>query len=226
VAGPGVVTAIVAHLRRPGRFDVLVDGRSAGTVTVEVLERLGLRQGASFASVRGDFQAEVALLVTADRAVGMLAVRGRSCAEMRRQLLSKGEPAAHVDIVVERLERAGYLNDADFARQCARSMAARRGFSRRRVAQELSKRGIARHIADEAVVAVYSEDGMDEAEALERVASRKLRALAGLDARQRRARLYGFLARRGYSSDDVRAVVRRLCGGAPDAGPAGISEIA
>jgi regulatory protein len=207
----GCVTAITARAGRPGRFDVIVDGRSVGAVSVDVIERLGLRPGGAFAPVRAAFQAEVALLATSDRAVGMLAARGRSRVELRRQLLRKGEPASHVDIVLERLEFAGYLNDLDFARQFARSMAARRGFSRRRIAQELGRRGVARDTAAEAIGAVYSEDGMDEADALKRVAARKLRSLAGLDIRQRRSRLYGFLARRGYSSDDVRAVVRRLC---------------
>ena len=51
---------------------------------------------------------------------------------------------------------------------------------------------------------------MDADAILERVATRKLRSLERLDEPTRRRRLYEFLARRGYDSDDIRRVMDRL----------------
>ena len=41
------------------------------------------------------------------------------------------------------------------------------------------------------------------------VAAKKARSLAGLDPQTRRRRLYAFLARRGFSVDDINRVVSR-----------------
>ena len=222
--GPGRVTAIVARANRPGRFDVLVDGRAVGLASVDVLGRLGLREGVSFEPVREQFASEVGLLAVCDRAASMLAFRARSCVELRRQLLHKGEDPAQVDVAIERLRLSGYLDDADFARQFTRSRAARAGLSRGRVRQELARRGVAREIAERAVDEVFAEEGLDEGQALERVARKKLTTLSGLDARARRTRLYAFLARRGYSRDAVRVAVDALCTGAADQGSPLLTE--
>ncbi|OYV72055.1 MAG: hypothetical protein B7Z72_05620 [Gemmatimonadetes bacterium 21-71-4] len=169
-----VITAITAHVKKPGRFEVFVDGQPEGAVSV------------------------------------LLAARARSRAELRRQLLLKGEAAGSVDAALDLLERAGYLDDADYARQFARSKALGRGMSRRRVQQELAKRGIARELADAALADVFADEGVGEGEAVARLARRKLRSLVRLDAPTRRRRLYAFLARRGFEHDDISRVLRDL----------------
>ncbi|HEY5219395.1 MAG TPA: regulatory protein RecX [Gemmatimonadaceae bacterium] len=205
-----LITAIAPHPRRAGRVDVLVDGKAAGAVSVDALDRLCLEVGVAFEPVRAAFEREVALLATWDRAAGLLAVRARSRAELRGLLVQKGEPAGQVDPVLDRLEQAGYLDDADFAQQFARSKVVRGGMSRRRVQQELARRGVSRELADAAIAAVFADEGVDEAGAVERAAKKRLRTLAKLEPAVRRRRLYGFLIRRGYDSDDVQRVLRAL----------------
>ena len=205
-----VITALTPDPRRAGRVDVSVDGTFAATVLAEVVDHLRLHVGGAFGPVQGAVEAEAALLATWDRATGLLAARARSRAELRRLLLRRGEAAALVDRVIERLERAGYLDDADFARQFARTRALGRGMSRRRVQQELARRGVAREVADAAIADVFSDEGADEYVAVERLARKKLPGLARLDAPTRRRRLYAFLARRGFGADDIQRVLRAL----------------
>jgi regulatory protein len=125
-------------------------------------------------------------------------------------LLLKGELEADVDAAIERLTAAGLLDDAGYARSFVRAKVSSQGFSRRRLQQELAKRGVARDVADAAIVEVLHDDAIDEAANIERVARKKLRALQGLDGDTQRRRLFAFLARRGYGVDDVRTVVERL----------------
>jgi regulatory protein len=180
---------------------------------MDAADRLGLAVGVEFEPLRASVAAEVVALATWDSANRLLATRARSRSELRRQLLRKGRPEPLVDRVLDRLERAGYLDDADFARQFARSKSLGRGMSRRRVQQELAKRGVARAVAEAAIIEVFAEEGVDEYVAVERLARKKLPSLAALDPLQRRRRLYAFLARRGFESDDIQAVL-----GALDAG--------
>jgi regulatory protein len=137
----------------------------------------------------------------------MLEARSRSVVELRRMLLRKGEPASDVDAAIERLCGTGLLDDTNYARQLARSKALGAGQSRRRIAQELAKKGVARAIADAAIADVFAEESVDEAATIERVARKKMKTLSKLDAATQKRRLYAFLARRGYDSDAIGKVV-------------------
>ena len=125
-------------------------------------------------------------------------------------LLRKGEPENDVDAAIERLRGAGFLDDANYARQLARSKALNAGQSRRRIGQELAKRGVARTVADAAIDDVFDEEDVDEAAAIERVARKKMKTLSNLDASVQKRRLYGFLARRGYDSDAIGIALRGM----------------
>ena len=197
--------------RRGGRFDVDIDGLPTATLSIEAIERFGLAVGAVVdARAAAAIEREVGILQTYDRALNMLAARGRASAELRRLLIRKGEPADRVDVAIERLVSVGFLDDAAFARQFARSKGVSGGLSRRRLQQELGRRGVDREIGSEAIETVFGEERVDEAAAIEKVARKKLRSLANLDAPTRRRRLYSFLARRGYDSDDIGRVLRQL----------------
>jgi regulatory protein len=145
---------------------------------------------------------------TYERALDMLEARARAVTELRRLLIKKGEPPDDVDAAIERLRASGLLDDANFARQLARSKALGGGHSRRRIQQELAKRGVARDVSDEAIARVFDEESIDEHASIERLARKKLRTLTGVDAAARKRRLYGFLARRGYDADDIAHVLR------------------
>lgn len=147
---------------------------------------------------------------TYSRSLDMLARAPRSARDLRRRLLLKGEPESDVDAAVERLVAAGLLDDAAYARAFVRSKISSQGFSRRRLQQELAKRGVARDISDAAIAEVMYDDDVDEVANIERVARKKLRMLRGLDDETQRRRLHAFLARRGYDVDGVRAVVAKL----------------
>jgi regulatory protein len=145
---------------------------------------------------------------TYERALDMLEARARAVTELRRLLIKKGEPPEDVDAAIERLRTTGLLDDANFARQLTRSKALGGGHSRRRIQQELAKRGVARDVSDEAIEEVFEEESIDEPTAIERVARKKMRLLGGLDPATQKRRLFGFLARRGYNSDAIARVLR------------------
>jgi regulatory protein len=145
---------------------------------------------------------------TYERALDMLEARARGVTELRHLLIKKGEPPDDVDAAIERLRAAGVLDDANFARQLTRSKALGGGHSRRRIQQELAKRGVARDVSDAAIEEVFEEEGVDESASIERVARKKLRTLTGLDVTTQKRRLFAYLARRGYNSDAIARVVR------------------
>src|SRR5215475_12676329 len=84
---------------------------------------------------------------TYERALDMLEARARGVEELKRLLLRKGEPPADVDAALDRLTRAGLVDDASYARQLTRSKAVGAGMSRHRIQLELTRRGVARDVS-------------------------------------------------------------------------------
>src|SRR5688500_12064351 len=184
-----VVTAITPSVRPEGRFAVEVDGARVAVVGLETIERLGLRTGAFFDPVRAEVERDAAVLHVYDRALNMLAARGRASRELRRLLVRKGERADIVDLAIERLLRVGLLNDEIYARSVARAKAVGQGHSKRRVQQELFRRGVDREVADDAIEETFAEEAVDEDALVEQAARKKLRSLAALDPAVRDRRL-------------------------------------
>lgn len=207
-----LITEITESPRRPGRYVISVAGRAGPTVSVETIDRWKLAVGQPWQPVAAAVEREGAALATYDRALNMLAARARSRRELERLLIRKGEPRELAREAIARLEQAGYLDDAEYARQFARAKALGAGLARRRLAAELGRRGVERAVVDRAVDEVFLEERVDEREGVERVARKRLASLAGLDPVTRRRRLYAFLARRGYGPDLIRVVIEGIEG--------------
>jgi len=201
------ITAIVPTSAQATRFSIAVDGTPAAVVGIETIERLSLAVGVEYDDIRLAVEHDAAKLSTYDRAVGLLAASPRSARDLKRRLVLKGEPPELAEMAIQKLNELGLLNDADYARQLTRSKMSGPGHSRRRMQQELFKRGVARDVADEAIADVVSDESIDTGAIIERIARRKAQSLARLDPAARKRRLYDFLARRGYDHEDIRRAV-------------------
>lgn len=214
-----VISGIVSSGRKEGRFVLQVDGSAGATVSLDIIERLHLRVGTVVdEALARRLEEESGALAAYDRALNLLAFQSRSSRDLKRRLVQKGELEVNAEAAVARLVAAGLLDDAQYARQVARSKVAGQGASRRRLQQELFKRGVDREVADAAIGDVMSEEGVDEGEVVERFARKKLRSLDGLDSATRRRRLYAFLARRGYDGEAIRRAMSRVLDEAERAG--------
>jgi regulatory protein len=199
-----VISGIVARVRQPGRFDVIVDREPHAVLSLDAITALGLSVGKSIVGLEERIAHAAAELHVYDRALHVIAARARSAAELRRALIRKGEAPEMVDRAIARLREQGFLDDAAFAQSFTRFKVLGAGQSRRRVQAELGRKGVARDVTDAAIDTVFAEEGVDQRAIVERVARKKLRTLAKLEPLVRRRRLYGFLARRGYDGDDIR----------------------
>jgi regulatory protein len=198
---------------------VTVDGANAGVLTLDLVAELGLHEGAPL-----DWGARHALALAArrtallDKALDLLAVRARSASELRQRLRRRDADATDITWVIDRLGAQGYLDDAQFARQYARTRIVGGGVSRRRLQDELHRRGVERETASEAIDDTLADVRLDEHSAARDAARKRLRSMGDVDPAVARRRLYGFLARRGYEPDVVSRVLREVLDGRDDEG--------
>jgi regulatory protein len=204
------------------------------TLHIAVVARAGLRVGLVLdAAALADLVAANTFQASYNRALDFLAVRPRSEWEVRDRLRRKEVPSADIDLVVERLHRAGYLDDAAFARFWIEERARSNPRGPRLLQQELQRKGVsspviaqelaafeARRAEESAALNEENPPMIDEEESADPqyvealgVARRKHRTYASLDEATYRRRMTAFLLRRGYSYSLVSRVLKALRAG-------------
>jgi regulatory protein len=187
---------------RRGRTGVCVDGEFWAELDSGVAIESGLREGAAFSWEelgRVRVAGERPLAMT--RALNLLGYRARSEGELRERLGRYGYAPETVEAVIGRLGELAYLDDEEFARQRAQEKA--RKYGPRRVSADLMKSGVGRDLASRAVAEEF--EGRSELEDARSAAARRYNG-GGSEAEARR--VYGFLARRGYSAGVCAEVAR------------------
>jgi len=209
-ARTGPVTGLKIQAGDPNRVSVFVNGRFSFGMPLDAASDLGIRKGTELDEdlLARALGADVRFRAR-QRAMGFLAHRPRTEAEVRRRLRSADFEDEVVEDTVARMVELGYLDDEAFALAYARSRAAARGYGSVRILAELRRKGIPEGAAREAVQALEAErDPLDDATAAGRRAWKRIGAEP--DARKRRNRMYGHLARRGYDPETISRVIEAL----------------
>ena len=199
-----IVTAIERIPKRRGRVQVYLDGIAALDLPAAVVRSEGLAPGRSL-----DPRDVDAMLAKERRrqamatAAAMLARRPHSEREIRRRLAQRNTDPLVIDETLARLRELRLIDDAEFARLWAESRDRTSPRGRRLIVQELRTAGV------ESAIAVEAAADVDDEDAAYRLASARTRSLAALEYDAFRARLGGFLQRRGFGWDVARKTVDR-----------------
>lgn len=94
----------------------------------------------------------------ADAALGYLARRARTVAQVKAYLARKGSSPAKTRSLIVKFEKLGYLDDREYAQRWARDRLARKPMGRERLTAELQAQGVDDWIVAETVEAVYQEN--------------------------------------------------------------------
>lgn len=206
-----VVTSIAEHPKRRGRFVIASGATEIATVTAEGIAELQIHVGRALdARTLDALRVHDRRTAVLDRALRLLSSRGRATSELSRALLRSKDRLLADDVrwVVRRLTEQGYLDDARFAEQFVRDRAATRGWGKGRLRQELRRRGVAPSHIEPALSQADDDAALDDSRSALAVARKWRRTHSARDPDRDRQRLYGFLARRGFSPDVIRDAMR------------------
>ena len=137
-------------------------------------------------------------------AIGALAKRSLTEAELRKRLGRRAARPASVEEVIGRLSRSGYLDDTRLAESYARFRRDYEGFGPSRVLRDLQRRGVESGTAHQAVAETFDESGEDEL--IRAHLKRKLGEsweTRPFDSPKRLHSLFRSLIRAGFSSDKI-----------------------
>src|SRR5450759_768570 len=198
------ITAIEPQQKNPQRVSVYLDGEFAFGLTRITAGWLKVGQELSEEKIVA-LQAEDTNETTYQKALHFLSYRPRSSAEVRQNLTKRGTPEAVVEETITHLQRAGLVNDQEFARAWVENRNNFRPRSKSALLMELRRKGL----SDEVVLPVLDVQVDEEALAFE-AARKYARRLAGLEWYEFRQKLSGFLGRRGFSYSTLSPVVSKV----------------
>ena len=208
-----VVTGLAPDPRQPGHRLVEVDRGRFASLPAEQLAPLGLTLGTVLEPAMLARLQELADEAGAHRAaLRKLATRAHARGDLRRRLLQKQHPPRAVDAALERLVHRGLLDDARFAAEYAATRAGR-GRGPARLIGDLLRQGVDRAVAEAAVAAALSAEGIDPERQASEVVAKRARQLAHVPLAARKRRLMAFLVRRGYAGASARQLVEQACRG-------------
>lgn len=192
------ITAIKQQERLKSRYSIFVDGKYAFSLSADALldeklyngQELDEQQLKTYKKLSQD-----------DKAYGLalayLARRMRSRWEVTDYFRRKQYDEALAQLLMERLEKLGLIDDLKFAEAWVRNRRLLKPVSKRRLVQELRQKRIADDIAEQ----VLAEDETDERDVLRDLIERKRRQTKYQDD----LKLMQYLARQGFSYDDIKA---------------------
>lgn len=135
----------------------------------------------------------------------LLAARPRTTDELRQALRRKGFDEEICERLLGKLDDAGLVDDAEFARLWVRARHGQQGLARSALVAELKRKGVDAAVAAEAAGDIDRDAEEDRARQLVR---KKLRSLGDVDEQTATRRLLGVLARKGYPQGMSYAIVR------------------
>ncbi|HEX5521549.1 MAG TPA: RecX family transcriptional regulator [Longimicrobiaceae bacterium] len=204
------ITAIESQKHHPERVNIHVDGAYRFALAAELVFAESLHVGDEISEARiEELETRDRVWKAREAALNLLSYRPRTAAELRRRLREKKYEDDVVELTVEELVTRGLVDDADFAELFVRDRVRFRPRGQRRLVQELRTKGVDVETAQAAVEEVMEREGTSELE-LAREAASKWSPRAGEEPLRARRRLFGFLARRGFSGETARQIMEEV----------------
>jgi regulatory protein len=137
----------------------------------------------------------------------LLKFRLRSENELKSRLQQKGFSPELSQNTVNFLKEKEFIDDRVFAKGWVASRL-KRPFGLRKIKQELAQKGLAKEIICDALAA--AKENYSESQVASQLAKQRLSKLKGIDPLKAKARVYGYLMRRGFSPGVVGEIIKEL----------------
>jgi regulatory protein len=205
----GKITAIVPQKRRKDRFSIFIDEEFAmglgGSVVADAHLKVG--QTVDIVSLK-EWALEEDYHEARNYLLRLLARKPYTIADSTRKLSLRGYDAPIIARLIQDFTKRRYLNDAEYAELYVKSRMASRPAGLIKIRAELSRKGIAKELIED-VLKDYQSNECQFASALQSLAKKK-NFSGEKEGKKRRARIYRFLAQRGYSLEIINQVLHRV----------------
>lgn len=196
-----IITKITTQKKRTDRYNIYIDEQYAFSVDEDVLLKFELRKGKevdSFLISQIQYQDEIQKAYSL--ALGYLAYRMRSEAEVRLFLKKKDIEDALINEAVHKLYRFHFLNDVDFAKAYVRTHVSGGNKGPITLHLELKEKGIRENEIQEALLEYPLKVQVENAKHL---AEKSIKKEKNMSERALKQKLEQMLSRKGFSRESI-----------------------
>lgn len=194
------ITDIKQQVKRAGRYSIFIDGKYSFSLSENELLNIGLRINQEYTKEEFEKLKQTAVLDKAYmRCLDLLARRARSDWEIRDYLKRKDYDGEVSKKTIERLSKAGYIDDEKFANSWVESRRLLKSTSKRKLKMELKQKRIDEQTIDK----VLEQDETDEKQVLKDLIEKK----RGQSRYQDEQKLIAYLMRQGFNYQDIKDVL-------------------
>jgi regulatory protein len=210
--GEDVITSVEVQKKQKHRYNIFINDQFSFAVHEDVLMKHRLFKGQSvdpgkLQEVLMDEERQDAYL----KALRWLGNRQRTEREIWTYLKKKEYEDTVIDDCIKRLEAQRYVDDIRLSRTLSEERLKLQGKGKQWIRQELLHKGVDKGIVQETIASI---DAADELESATVLARKRWKTLSGQeDQLGAKRKLYGFLARRGFSSSAVQQAVKEATAG-------------
>ena len=186
-----------------GRAKICLDSGADFVLYKKEYESYGIEEGADLSEADyNQIVSEILIPRCKKRALHLLEKQDRSEKNLRDKLKEGGYPEEIIDIAIDYINDYGYLDDARMAASHIRFYQDSR--SKLRLKQDLIGKGISSEVIDRVLEEEYT---CDESELIEKLIMKKHYDKENATYEER-AKMFRFLAGRGFSSDSINRVLK------------------
>ncbi len=206
----GKITSIQRQKNDSARASIFLDEEFAFGVCDQTVEQFRLRKGDYIDRELFEKITEFDYFISAKRiAIAYLNYRARSEKEIRERLSKEDIPSVITERVLEFLREQHLVNDEKWSRAFVNDKLVRKPVSSRQLAFGLAQKGVGKDVIAETLAELNARESDDD-RALQAAEKRWPRITKEADPRKRKQKLYTFLAGRGFSSQTIDGVYKKV----------------
>lgn len=188
---------------KKGRYALFCDNEFIFSIDEETFFKHSLYRGMELdESLLSSLKENSDLMTARSKALELLLYRTHSKKELYDKLCKRYD-ALTAQAVTEDIERMGYINDNEYAKECIEYLFKRKNLSIRAATNYLYERGISKDIS-ESLLLEYEDSEVERIKAvIEKKYLNDLKKSSGYN------KVFSALSRRGFSSGDIREVLKQ-----------------
>lgn len=201
-----IITDIKEQTKDNKRVSVFIDNKFAFGITKidAIYYRLKINDEISQEKYNKIIEENI-FIKARDKALKLLGIRARSRKEIEDKL--KADYSSEViERVLSLMDKYGYTDDEKFAKAYADDKFKLKGWSNRRIAFELKKKGV----SDKIINNLLAESNYDTASAIEKLLLKRLKGKTNIDFKEKQKQ-FNYLASKGYEFDEIKEAVDKIC---------------
>lgn len=188
-----------------GRYSVFIDDDFYGVLHVDVYMGGQARIGSLISEEALDeliHQSQI--LIAKERALRLLSARSYTSKALKEKLMRDvGE--AEADIIIERMQDLGLIDDEDYAIRYAKDCINLRGYSHKRLVGALYQKGISREVIEATLARLGQED--QERQVVKLVEKKYINKI---DDEANLRKTINAIMRKGFSYDEIKKVLNNI----------------